>query len=63
MGDGPARQMGPGRAAHPSALMDASQVLAVLVAHNGEQWLPRTLVDWPALRSVPPAGRGGRRIH
>ena len=24
--------------------VDASQVLAVLVAHNGEQWLPRTLV-------------------
>lgn len=33
--------------------MDASDVLAVLVAHNGEQWLPRTLVGLARLDAQP----------
>lgn len=33
--------------------VDASNVLAVLVAHNGEQWLPRTLVALARMTAQP----------
>jgi len=33
--------------------VDASAVLAILVAHNGEQWLPRTLVALARLHTRP----------
>lgn len=37
----------------PAVVVDSSGVLAILVAHNGAQWLPRTLVGLARLDAQP----------